>query len=507
MLKRSLRLFLKRTTVFFVIASVAVSAVPFAPAAAQGADRFSWARSGNMAVINVTQLDGRKAEGQLHPSKQDPQNTFVGSFHSTNDKLFGSEDCYSNLYVRLTGNNSALVIQQPAGEPGGTFPTTTGCNNFPGFGTTISISGTRPVIPETSDQQGIRVRVFGDPQGKRIIVHFKSTINGSTGEYAADKQGDGFYYVDLVSGPDTYTVSCGAGLPFDCGTVTVEKKKYVPLTIDLGESAQSKEADFYLYIDCSVVKESPQFQLGIYDNRNRLATTLTTRSVVVNAFRKDPPIVKNATCLLELEAGPAKDLKPGDYTACIVGRKYCTDFTKVFAQRGNIILLFGFDDIPDDDIVCVAGMLGWLFCPLAELARNISETVAGTVEGLLYVEPLTLSTNSPIYITWTLVRDIANITLVILFLIIIFSQATSRGISNYGIKRILPRLIIMAVLINISYYVCAFAIDIANLIGAGVKGFIQVGLDAAPKPNLGEDEWDGSYKGLIVGLFVAHYEL
>ncbi|EDK72780.1 hypothetical protein TM7_0055 [candidate division TM7 genomosp. GTL1] len=152
-------------------------------------------------------------------------------------------------------------------------------------------------------------------------------------------------------------------------------------------------------------------------------------------------------------------------------------------------------------------MLGWLFCPLAELARNISETVAGTVEGLLYVEPLTLSTNSPIYITWTLVRDIANITLVILFLIIIFSQATSRGISNYGIKRILPRLIIMAVLINISYYVCAFAIDIANLIGAGVKGFIQVGLDAAPKPNLGEDEWDGSYKGLIVGLFATFLTL
>ncbi|EDK72706.1 hypothetical protein TM7_0132 [candidate division TM7 genomosp. GTL1] len=150
-----------------------------------------------------------------------------------------------------------------------------------------------------------------------------------------------------------------------------------------------------------------------------------------------------------------------------------------------------------------SGTLSWVICPLTDLAQNISKVAAGIVEGLLYVEPLTLNTTNPIYVTWELVRNIANIAFIIMFLIIIFSQATSIGMSNYGIKRILPRLLVMAVLVNISYYLCAFAVDIANLLGAGVKGLVQVGIDAAPKPSLGGEQWDGSYGGFITASILA----
>jgi hypothetical protein len=152
-----------------------------------------------------------------------------------------------------------------------------------------------------------------------------------------------------------------------------------------------------------------------------------------------------------------------------------------------------------------AGTLSWIVCPLTDMSQNVSKVAAGVVEGLLYVEPLTLNTSAqnPVYVVWELVRNIANIAFIIMFLIIIFSQASSLGMSNYGIKRTLPRLLIMAVLVNISYFLCAFAVDVFNLIGVGVKGLVQVGIDAAPKPNLGSETWDGTYAKFITASIIA----
>jgi len=54
------------------------------------------------------------------------------------------------------------------------------------------------------------------------------------------------------------------------------------------------------------------------------------------------------------------------------------------------------------------------------------------------------------------------------FFAIIFSQATSIGITNYGIKRLLPRLILIAIATNISYFICSVLIDAFNILGVGI---------------------------------------
>ena len=57
----------------------------------------------------------------------------------------------------------------------------------------------------------------------------------------------------------------------------------------------------------------------------------------------------------------------------------------------------------------------------------------------------------------------------------IYSHITSFGISNYGIKKILPRLIIVAILVNISFYICAIAIDLSNIAGQAIQDmFINI---------------------------------
>lgn len=119
---------------------------------------------------------------------------------------------------------------------------------------------------------------------------------------------------------------------------------------------------------------------------------------------------------------------------------------------------------------------------------------------------------------WRNILAIANIAYIVVFFIIIFSQATSIGITNYGIKRMLPRLIIVAILSNLSLYICAFAVDLANILGLGVASLILLPLNGMGGDSiritgdfgtwittLGGITWAGSALaasgGLLAGVF------
>ena len=81
--------------------------------------------------------------------------------------------------------------------------------------------------------------------------------------------------------------------------------------------------------------------------------------------------------------------------------------------------------------------------------------------------------NSPVYIIWLYARNITNIVFIIFLMLVIYSQLTGFGISNYGIKKTLPRLIIAAILVNISYILCVAAVDLSNIIGRGLHDFLS----------------------------------
>ena len=74
---------------------------------------------------------------------------------------------------------------------------------------------------------------------------------------------------------------------------------------------------------------------------------------------------------------------------------------------------------------------------------------------------------------WSFFRDIANVIFVLLFLWVIFSQVSSIGISNYGIKKILPKLIVGAILVNLSFYICQLAVDLSNILGFTLKEALE----------------------------------
>jgi hypothetical protein len=142
------------------------------------------------------------------------------------------------------------------------------------------------------------------------------------------------------------------------------------------------------------------------------------------------------------------------------------------------------------------GILGhFVLCPLAQTIISGLNLFYGLIQPLLQVNPLTTQQTdvngqatgkpSPIYVVWDVIKNIANIALVFIFFIIIFSQATSIGIGGYGIKKILPKLIVGAIAINLSFFACALLVDFFNVAGDGLSGLLNGALSSAGIPTTG----------------------
>lgn len=140
----------------------------------------------------------------------------------------------------------------------------------------------------------------------------------------------------------------------------------------------------------------------------------------------------------------------------------------------------------------------WILCTAFELVTSASDTVYGLVEDLLAVEPLSTETDSAVYKVWDYMRGFTNIIFVIFLIIVIYSQITGLGINNYGIKRILPRLIIAIILVNLSYIICAILVDASNIVGSGISGIFEkiitdTGLNDIAENSLFAVDWSTIY--------------
>ena len=129
------------------------------------------------------------------------------------------------------------------------------------------------------------------------------------------------------------------------------------------------------------------------------------------------------------------------------------------------------EDKKDCGDVLDSGLLGYFICPAINAAIYFADGAWSIFEFLLINNPLDRS--GSYYDSWTKVRDLANAILVVIFLGIVISQVSNIGISNYGIKKMLPRLVIVAVAINISYYLMQVIIDIANITGKSIDGIFS----------------------------------
>lgn len=125
---------------------------------------------------------------------------------------------------------------------------------------------------------------------------------------------------------------------------------------------------------------------------------------------------------------------------------------------------------------CGVDGIGWLVCPLMSFAGSLGDASYSAISQFLSIDPGIFkndSTSGGLKQAWDFFRDIANAVFAVIFLWVIFSQISNVGVSNYGIKKILPRLIIGALLVNLSFYLCQLAVDISNILGFSLKGVLE----------------------------------
>lgn len=128
------------------------------------------------------------------------------------------------------------------------------------------------------------------------------------------------------------------------------------------------------------------------------------------------------------------------------------------------------DSNPSESECDVRGGTGWFICPISNgIASGIDE-VYTWISDLMTTPAIDSSNNSSgVKVAWDIMRNIANAAFIVAFLIVIYSQLTSVGISNYGIKKLVPRVVIAAILVNLSFIICAAMIDLSNIFGVALQ--------------------------------------
>ena len=147
---------------------------------------------------------------------------------------------------------------------------------------------------------------------------------------------------------------------------------------------------------------------------------------------------------------------------------------------------------------CGIDGIGWLVCPVMSFVALINDAAYSAISGFLDIKPAILNDNgaSGAKQGWEFFRNIANAIFAVIFLWIIFSQISNVGVSNYGIKKILPRLIIGALLVNLSYYICQIFVDLSNILGHTLKDALESGAGEIGT----NSEATGTGSNLITGI-------
>ena len=107
----------------------------------------------------------------------------------------------------------------------------------------------------------------------------------------------------------------------------------------------------------------------------------------------------------------------------------------------------------------IAGFLAWVTLYIASAFGTMLTLVMIVVNYLFTLQEFDID---GVAYGWRIVRDLCNMFFILVLLMIAF--ATILRLENYSMKKYLPKLLIMAVLINFSKTICLFLIDISQIV-------------------------------------------
>ena len=396
----------------------------------------------------------------------------------------------------------------------------------------IDLKGTRPTnpnAPERDDEKRFDVYVFAPDPLSKVPASDTISIYKSDGTKVAEQsspfkddsgaanwppdQTPASLQVTFKLEPGDYLV-CDTYVAKECTYAKVpaeqkfKKVKYKTGSIEIGKQFQTPDkkrinvhVNYHTKAPCgSTVDVSPlTVELtGPTGDKSKVVDQQTN----AGHAGANLPGESGSLCTKDVTVGmdtTFEDMAPGEYKFCTTGAE-CVTATKVDGEPLEVTLEVTTEQTaPPDQKVCtsgdgVAGALAWIICPATQLIASATDFFENNIIiPFLTVSPLTTNGNNPIYILWQDFRDLANVGFIILLFISIFSIA----LSKYGLKRVLPRLLIVAIGINLSYFVVAFVVDAFNIFGSGISQLVMSALQQAGTTQLNT----GTSAGAVRSIF------
>jgi hypothetical protein len=148
-------------------------------------------------------------------------------------------------------------------------------------------------------------------------------------------------------------------------------------------------------------------------------------------------------------------------------------------------------------------LVSWFLCPIYDGLANLSDALLGVVQNLLKTNPIDITSggDNAVYKVWSNFRIYGDIFLVIALLVVVFGQSIGGGLVDaYTAKKVLPRLLVAAILINLSIYIVAFMVDVTNIIGQSIGGIITAPMDGV---SLSPEGWKLGVFAVVPGAAIA----
>lgn len=121
---------------------------------------------------------------------------------------------------------------------------------------------------------------------------------------------------------------------------------------------------------------------------------------------------------------------------------------------------------------CAIETVGWVICPtMRSIAKLADYGFTYINQSFLRIDYNIAANDSGTYKAWELMRNIANALFVVAFMVLIYSQLTGKG-GGYNIKRLVPKLLVSAIFVNISYFLCVALIDVSNILGDSILNIL-----------------------------------
>jgi len=138
------------------------------------------------------------------------------------------------------------------------------------------------------------------------------------------------------------------------------------------------------------------------------------------------------------------------------------------------------------DTPCETNAGGWAFswaaCPVLDAASGLTNTLLGMFEDQLSFsvdqlgQPNVAGSGAyNVHKSWAIFRDIALALVVIVMLIMVFSQAISFGpFDAYTVRKLLPKLIAAVILIQLSWFGVEWLINLVNDVSQGIANIMYL---------------------------------